>query len=155
MNSWLCISLLIFTSLTFRGDLPDHVGYINDFENILSDKEEEKLSKMVMDHEKTTSNEIAVVTVSTIEPYSEMFEFSLAIANKWKVGKAAKNNGVLIVVSKTLREIRIQNGLGISERLSDEETKLIIDKYMIPAFKKGKYFQGIEKGLNAIMKEII
>lgn len=154
MSHWILITLLVCTSLTLSGDLPEPTGYINDLENILSEKEEVKLNKMVLNHEKSTTNEITVVTVATIEPYSDMFEFSLALANKWEIGKTEKNNGVVIVISKTRREVRIQTGLGITQQLSDEETKEIIDKHMIPAFKKGNYFLGIEKGLNAVMKEI-
>ena len=134
--------------------LPEPVGYVNDFEQILNRKQKNQLEKVLRDYEKQTTTEIVVVTVKTIEPYETLFDYSLNIAKIWGVGKAEKNNGVLIAVSKNLRNIRIQNGLGIEDHLTDEKTKIIISQFMIPEFKKGNYYEGILNGVNEIIKEL-
>jgi uncharacterized membrane protein YgcG len=70
------------------------------------------------------------------------------------VGQKQKNNGVTIGLSKGYRFMRIENGYGIQNILTDNETKKIIDSAFIPYFKKGEYFEGIVNGLEAIMKKL-
>lgn len=73
------------------------------------------------------------------------------IAQTWKIGKAEKDNGILIGISKGYRRIRIQNGNGIEKIITDEETKKIIENYFIPEFKKGEYYKGTLNGLREII----
>lgn len=83
-----------------------------------------------------------------------MDEYSLTLFKKWGVGQKDKNNGVMIAFSTALRRIRIQNGYGIESKMTNEETKKIIDNIMLPEFKSENYFEGLKKGLVAIMSEI-
>ena len=133
---------------------PEPVGFVNDFEQIFNRKQTQELEKVLQNYEKQTTAEIVVVTVKTIEPYKTLDEYSLQLAKTWGVGKAEKNNGILIAVSKNLKNIRIQNGLGIEEHLTDEQTKVIISQFIIPEFKKGNYYEGILNGVNEIIKEL-
>ncbi|HLP65478.1 TPM domain-containing protein [Flavobacterium sp.] len=132
--------------------LPKIESIVTDFEGILSPKEEAKLTQMIVDFEKETSVEMAIVTVQSIEPYDDIFNFSLDLANKTGVGKKGKNNGVFIVVSKQLRQVQIQNGDGIVPIISNEKTKEIVGQIMIPEFKDGHYYEGLQKGINKIME---
>ena len=133
---------------------PEPVGYVNDFENILTQEEEIELTRIIKEHEAKTTDQISVVTLKSIEPYKNIDDYSLYLANYWGVGQKEKNNGVLIALGKNLRKIRIQNGYGIVERLTDEETKEIIDQEMIPKFKANDYYQGILAGVKAIIEEL-
>jgi len=81
-------------------------------------------------------------------------DYSLDLANYWGAGQKGKSNGILIAFGKGIRKIRIQNGYGIEKRLTDEETKKIIDLYMIPKFKDDKYYEGLKDGLSAIFQEL-
>lgn len=134
--------------------LPKPIDFVNDFEKILTKQEVKELTKIILRHEKKTTNQISIVTVKSISPYKEMFDFSFDLGNYWGVGQKDKNNGVLIVVSKELRKIRIQNGEGIEKILTDEETKTIIDNEMIVEFKNDNYFEGLKKGLESIIIEL-
>src|SRR5690606_35752456 len=69
-------------------------------------------------------------------------------------GEYGKNNGIVIVISKQLRQMRIQNGYGMEKIMSDEASKKIIDEYFIPKFKSGNYFEGTRNGLNAIITHV-
>jgi uncharacterized protein len=133
---------------------PEAIGYVNDFENLLSVEEEELLTKIVKEHEAKYGDQIVIVTLTSIAPYENINDYSLALANAWGVGQKGKNNGVLIAFSKELRAIRIQNGFGIEKRLTDAETASIIDTHMIPAFKEDKYFLGLKNGVKAILLEL-
>jgi uncharacterized protein len=130
------------------------VGLVNDFENIFSERQERILTKKLKKHEKETTDQIVVVTLSNIEPYENINDYSIDLANHWGIGQKEKNNGILIALGKNLRQIRIQNGIGIENRLTDAETKRIIDEIIIPAFKRDNYFGGLQQGIDAIIKEL-
>jgi uncharacterized protein len=132
--------------------LPKIESIVTDFEGILSPNEEAKLTHMIVDFEKETSVEIVIVTVKSIKPYDDIFDYSLDLANKTGVGKKDKSNGIMIVVSDSLRKIQIQNGDGIVPIISNEKTKEIVGQIMIPEFKDGHHFEGLEKGINKIME---
>lgn len=91
---------------------------------------------------------IIVVTVNSIEPYDNIFDYSLNLANKSSLGC------VYIVICKECREIQIQNCDSILDKLTNEETSQIITEHIIPKFKEDKYFDGIWKGVTEIMKEL-
>jgi uncharacterized membrane protein YgcG len=78
----------------------------------------------------------------------------LTIANNWGIGKKGKNNGILIGISTGLRKIRINNGYGIETKLTDTETKKIINDFILPEFEKGNYFEGTKNGLLALMQKV-
>ena len=143
-----------FTLKTENINFPKSIGYINDFENILTDQEEKELTAIVKEHELKTTDQIAIVTLTNIEPYDNIDDYSFDLANYWGVGQKDKNNGILIALGKNLRAIRIQNGIGIEKRLTDTETKKIIDEVMVPEFKENNYFIGLKKGVVAITEEL-
>jgi uncharacterized protein len=143
-----------FTPKTAHAVFPKPIGFINDFENILSEDEEKELTAIIKEHESKTTDQIAIVTLTSIGPYENIDDYSFDLANYWGVGQKDKNNGVLIALGKNLRAIRIQNGFGIEKRLTDTETKRIIDEWMIPKFKENSYFLGLKKGVEAIINEL-
>lgn len=133
---------------------PNRLGYVNDFEGIFSSEQVKELNDLAANHEKETTNEIVLVTIGSYEPYPSLFDYSYALANHWGIGKKEKNNGIAIVMGKQIRQIRIQVGYGLENKLKDEEAKRIIDQIIVPEFKKGDYYAGLEKGLVEIINEI-
>lgn len=125
---------------------------VNDFEDVLTDTQEQYLIDELFDYESKSTNEIVIVTIADFKPYGDIFHFSLELADKTGVGKIDKNNGILIVLSKNSRQIQIQNGDGIVPLFSNEQAKYIIKEIIIPEFRKDDYFEGLKKGLSAIMK---
>jgi len=95
------------------------------------------------------------VTLDSINTSKAKFnDLALHIARNWGVGQKEKNNRVAICISKGYRKIRINNGYGIEKILSDKETKEIIDRYFIPKFKEGEYFEGTFDGLEALVSTL-
>lgn len=110
---------------------------------------------MISKFEKETSNEIAIISLDSLRVTNETFEdLSLRIAQKWGIGKVGKDNGIVIVISKQYRKIRIQNGNGIEKKISDQETKVILNHYFIPDFKNNNYYNGTINGVLALMKKL-
>ena len=137
----------------FWDNLPKPHNWTNDYENLFSKEEETKLNQIISDFEKETTVEIAIVTIDTFKVSKEKFEdLSLHIARTWGFGKKETSNGILIAISKGYRQIRIQNGDGITPILSDEETSEIIQNQMIPYFKKEEYFEGTKAAILKLME---
>ena len=137
----------------YWNNLPKPKGFTNDYEKLFSEEEEKVLDSLLISFEKETTIEIGIVTINTLKVSEEKFEdFTLHIAKKWGFGKIGKDNGILIVISKGYRRIRIQNGDGIEKIISDIETKEIIDNYFIPYFRKNEYFEGSKIGIEALFK---
>lgn len=131
------------------------LGWTSDYEKIFTKEQINELDSIIADFEKQSSNEIAIISIDSSWTTIEKFDnLTISIGEFWGVGKKDINNGIVIGISKGLRKIRISNGYGIEEKLTDEETKKIINDIIIPYFKKGMYFEGIKKGLSSIMQEI-
>jgi uncharacterized protein len=135
--------------------VPEHVGLVNDYENIYTESEEAYLDSLVVAIEKESSIEIAIITLDDKMTTTKDFDsLTLVIAKTWGVGKPKKNNGILIGISSVLRKIRIQNGLGIEKIVSNEATKAIIENSMIPQFKSNQYFEGTRIGINEMYAKL-
>lgn len=135
--------------------LPQARGFINDYVQLFTDDENKALDSLVSAFERTTTVEISVATVDSAMVKDKDFEdYTLVMLRTWGVGKKDKNNGILIVISPDLRRMRIQNGYGIENILSDAETKYIVDNSFIPKFKEGKYFEGTRNGIIAIINKL-
>jgi uncharacterized protein len=150
LNALICFA----QNATNEFTLPSYQGYVNDFEGILTQPQINELNEISSKHEQETSNEIAIVTITSFEPYETLFDYSVALSNFWGIGKPDKKNGIAIVFGKQIRQIRIQVGYGLEAKLNDKVVKRIIDETMIPAFKTGNYFEGIKKGLMEITDQL-
>lgn len=134
-------------SLVNKLKIPHPIGYVNDFEDILNSEQKNKLGQTIHEYEKQTTREIVIVTVKTIEPYDDIKDFATDLSNMWGVGKREKDNGLAIIFSKSLKQVRISTGYGTEKILTDDICKKVINEVMIPEFKKGEYYIGIEKDL--------
>ncbi|MDE3145664.1 MAG: TPM domain-containing protein, partial [Bacteroidota bacterium] len=130
------------------------LGWTSDYEHIFSADEISKLDSILDKFEKQTTNEIAVLTFDSSYLKNENFDnLVISIHNFWHIGKNVKNNGILIGISTKQKKIRISNGYGIEAKLSDYETKKIIDNVIIPEFKKGNYFTGLTNAILELMQK--
>ncbi|MCM8814736.1 MAG: TPM domain-containing protein [Candidatus Omnitrophica bacterium] len=129
--------------------LPKPSSFINDFAGILTIDEKSELEKLVRDFEKSTGIEIAVVMLGSLEGRS-VEDVSNEIFSSWGIGKKDKDNGVLILISMNEKKIRIEVGYGLEASLTDGRCGYIIRNRIAPAFKEGRYFDGLKAGINGI-----
>ncbi|MFI1742855.1 TPM domain-containing protein [Thalassobellus sediminis] len=134
------------------GSFPFPIGSVSDYEKIFNENQISNLTKIISDYEQKTTREIAIVTVNSIEPYENIADYSTDLANEWGIGNPESDNGLLILFSKSLRELRITTGFGTEKILTDKKCKKVIDETIIPEFKNGDYYNGIEKGLSQLIK---
>jgi uncharacterized protein len=123
--------------------------WVTDQTGTLSDAEVRSLESRLRSIEEANSNQIVVVIIPGLNGGS-LEETSLAIAERNGVGKKAKNNGVLLLVVKDERQIRIEVGYGLEGALPDITAGKIIRNEIVPRFREGDYFGGISAGVDAI-----
>jgi uncharacterized protein len=146
---------LTYKKNTWTDSIPEPIGYVNDFENIFTEKEEESLTRIIDSIEKATTIQIAVVCWDkNTMPNKEFFELNLATAKKWGVGQKGKNYGIFIGICLGVRKIRILNGYGIEAVYTDEETSLVLNETIFPYFKQSKYYEGIKAGILRMISEL-
>lgn len=143
---------IIERDLDSIGNFPFPIGSVSDYENVFNESQVQTLTTKILAYEQKTTREIAIVTVPSIEPYEDITDYTTDLANQWGIGNPETDNGLLIVFSKNLHEIRISTGLGTQKKLTDKMCKTVIDQTIIPEFKNGDFYMGIEKGMNELIK---
>lgn len=129
--------------------VPRLTGRVVDEAGILDASQEAQISGSLEAFEKSTTTQIAVLTVPSLEGEA-IEQYAMRVAEAWKIGQADKDNGVLLVVAPSDRQVRIEVGYGLEGALTDAESARIIRGDIIPNFKSGDYFAGIAAGVARI-----
>jgi uncharacterized protein len=151
---------LLLLSLTCFGVLgaaaqaitPPLEGRVNDRAGLLSAHDRDLLDSRLARYEEETSHQFVVLTVARLDG-ADINAFSLQIARDWKLGRKRLDNGVLVMISREDKQIRIQLGRGFERYISNEMTREIIRLNMLPAFSKGNFSRGLNDGLDRLMEE--
>jgi len=128
-------------------------GFINDYASLLSQDQRHTIETNLKNFEKTTGNEIAVVTIPSLKG-DTIENFAVKLFQDWGIGKKGKDNGVLFLIAKDDRKFRIEVGYGLEGNLTDAQSFAILDGVVKPAFKNGDYYSGISNGIHEIEKAI-
>ena len=145
--------LALALALAFAANIPFLTGRVVDDANILGDEAQARLTATLKTHEDATTNQIVVLTVTTIGGQS-IEEYAVKVFEGWKLGNKDKDNGILVVVVPEDRKMRIEVGYGLEGVLPDGAAGEIIRTWMTPAFKAGNYEKGIEDGVAAIIARL-
>jgi len=148
---WLLGLLLVAT--VFAAEVPYLTGRVVDNAEIMQPSTRNRLTAALKAHEENTTNQIAVLTVPTIQGES-IEEYAAKVFENWKLGQKGKDNGVLIVVVPQDRKMRIEVGYGLEGTLTDVASSRIIRDVMTPQFKAGDYDKGIEDGVSAVIAQL-
>ena len=125
-------------------------GYVTDRAQILSDSVHEQLESRLQAFERETSNQIVVAAFPSLEGES-LEDFSIHLAEKWKIGQKDKDNGVILLIFKNDRKVRIEVGYGLEGSLPDAICQHIIQQEIVPQFRQAHYDEGISKAIDALM----
>lgn len=134
-------------------DVPYLQGRVTDDAEILSPEAVTRIGTLLEDHEIRTSDQVAVLTVTTLDGES-IEDFALRVFEAWQLGQKDQDNGVLVVVAPRDRRMRIEVGYGLEGRLTDLEAGRIIRNVMAPRFKANDYDGGITQGVTAIVAQL-
>jgi uncharacterized membrane protein YgcG len=111
---------------------------------------EVNLEHKLISVEKYSSNQIAIVSVNSLDGYS-IEDYANKLFRDWGIGTKEKNNGILLLFSLTDRKIRIEVGYGLEEAVSNKTAKSIIDNDITPNFKNKEYYAGINKAIDDLV----
>lgn len=152
----LLIMLLSFGT-TLKAQLPSPPyppRLVNDYTGSLSYSQINTLEHKLVAYNDSTSTQILVLLVDDLQGYS-IEKYATEIGHSWGVGQKDKGNGVVILVKPNKGgekgQVTIRTGYGLEEYVTDATGKNIIEKEMIPAFKTGDYYTGIDNAVNVIM----
>jgi len=155
MRTLLFVSLFLMSHVllaqrysSYIKDLPRPAREVNDFGDFLTYRERNNLETQLISYRKKTGNSIVIITLSTL-PFS-IKETSLQYFNKWGIGDLFDNNGVLLLVSRYPRRVRITTGSGIDDILTDNDCQRIIDETIVPSFKERMFYTGLKEGVDNI-----
>jgi uncharacterized protein len=142
----LLVSLLFFIILSSYGytnSLPEiPSNYVVDLAGIIEFSEEVMLNKLLGELEEKTTAQFIVLTVKTLEG-APIEEFSLEVAEKWRLGQKDTDNGLLLVISMKERRYRFEVGYGLEEILPDAKVGSIGRKHLVQNFRAGNYSKGL------------
>lgn len=126
---------------------------VHDFGGLFSSMERIQLETDLVAYNDSTSTQIVVVTFKNLQGYPIEL-LGNEIGEKWGVGQKSEHNGIVIVISDDDRKVTIRGGYGIQAKMPPTVEKLIIDREMIPSFRNGNYYQGVQDGFTAIREQL-
>jgi len=154
MTKWLflLIFILLFPPFAAYGlDVPRLQGYVNDYAGMISPFAKSKIEEELRAFEQSDSTQIVILTIPSLEG-ENIEEFSIKVAEAWKIGQQQKDNGVLFIVSKQERKIRIEVGRGLEGKLTDLMAGRIIDQVIKLKFQQGDFDRGFITGVSALIE---
>ncbi len=148
------VALLCFCSLAWaKVEVPPFNAAVTDLGGFFSSAERSELEQALRDYQSQVGPQIAILTVPSLE--DEPIEvLSIRITDVWKLGDKAKDDGILILVAKNERKIRIEVGQGLEGSVTDLVAKRIITGLINPSFKEGRYAEGVARGVLQITHQI-
>lgn len=127
--------------------------YVYDEDNIIEDNIENEINTLLIQLESKTTAEVAVITVESLLDM-EIEDYSYELANTLGIGKAKEDNGVLLLISKSDKRVRLEIGTGLEGCLNDSKCGRILDDYFVPYREKDKYSEGTYKTIEAVVAVI-
>ncbi len=148
--------LLILATGSLRAELvpvPALQHRVTDLTQTLSPEQQSALETKMADFEQQRGSQIAVLIVPTTAPEA-IEQFSIRVVDAWKLGREKQDDGVLLLVAKDDRKMRIEVGYGLEGAIPDVYAKRIISEIMVPAFRQGDFYGGINNAVEQIMRLI-
>ncbi|MFD1467772.1 TPM domain-containing protein [Hymenobacter caeli] len=129
---------------------PDPPRLVNDLAHLMQPQEADALEQKLVAYNDSTSSQIAVVTVPTLDG-NDIADYAEALYRAWGIGQKKTNNGVLVLVAQQEHTARIQTGYGLEGAVPDALAKRIISNTLVPAFKQGQYYAGLDRGTDQLI----
>ncbi|HWA92339.1 MAG TPA: TPM domain-containing protein [Rhizomicrobium sp.] len=148
----LSLAWLSFTSAQAAApDFPALTGRVVDEAGVLSDDTKRDLEAILQgDQEHFDNRQIVVVTLRSLQG-RDIADYGYQLGRHWGIGQKGKNNGALIMVAPNEHEARIEVGYGLEGDLTDAKSRIIIERMMLPEFRKGNYDAGVVAGTKAVL----
>jgi uncharacterized protein len=134
-------------------EVPYLSGRVNDLAGLLNDAAEQRLEQKLAEIERSTGAQVVVLTLPSLEG-ENLEEYSHRVASTWQLGQKGQDNGVLFLIARDDRKMRLEVGYGLEAVLPDLASRRILDHVVRPRFRAGDFAGGIEAGVEAIAKSL-
>jgi uncharacterized protein len=128
-------------------------GRVVDEAGILPQATRDELAQLLEKHEGATHQQVVVVTLPSLQGLP-IEEFGYRLGRAWGIGERGKDTGALLIVAPKERQVRIEVGYGLEDRLTDAASRLIIEGVILPAFRRGDMAGGILAGTEAMLQAL-
>ena len=156
-SEWLAGLFLLFVAGWVAAQtlqpIPALSSRVTDLTATLSADQRSSLEEKLAAFERQKGAQVAVLIVPTVKPET-IPEYALRVVESWKLGRKGVDDGVLLLIAKEDRKLRIEVGYGLEGALNDATAKRIISETISPRFKQGDFYGGIESGLETMLKVI-
>ena len=147
----LCAMLLLVSRTAFAlVDIPELSKRVTDLTATLNAEQQSALEAKLAAFEAKKGSQIAILLVPTTQP-EDIAQYSLRVAEKWKIGRAKTDDGVLVLIAKDDRKMRIEVGYGLEGAIPDVYAKRIVSDVMRPRFKQNDFYGGIDASAEALI----
>lgn len=147
------VSLLTITVSAVDIPEPKDNFFVNDFADVISAKDEQKMQAQGEALYKKCGTQVVVATVKTLDG-SDIESYSIEMARKWKIGSDENDDGILLLLAVEERKVRIEVGYGLEGALPDSKTGRILDTYGIEHFKNDDFSTGLTAVYNSLVNEV-
>jgi uncharacterized protein len=149
---FLCLSgLLGAQELKELQAIPPLSARVIDQTATLSADQRARLETRLADFERRKGAQVALLMVSSVKPET-VSQYALRVVEKWQLGRRGIDDGVLLLVAKDDRKLRLEVGYGLEGALNDATAKRIISETISPHFKQGDFYAGVDAGVTAVLK---
>lgn len=148
--------LLAVTALAAHAaalQIPRLRGRINDMAGLLTAEQIAALDSKLEDLEKADSTQVAVLIIPSLEGES-LEDYSERVASSWRLGVQGRDNGALLLIAMKERKVRIEVGYGLEATLTDALCRRIIETEIVPSFRQGRFYEGIDAGIGAVIQVV-
>ena len=148
--------VLLFASGSLRAELvavPALQQRVTDLTQTLTSEQQSQLEAKLAAFEQQKGSQIAVLIVPTTQPEA-IEQYSIRVVDVWKLGREKQDDGVLVLVAKDDRKMRIEVGYGLEGAIPDLIAKRIVTEIMVPSFRQGDFYRGIDNAVEQIVKLI-
>jgi uncharacterized protein len=158
MGRWLaalCLAVLSLCALAAddRVPLPSLAARVTDLTGTLTRDQQAQLESQLAGLERDKGAQIAVLLLPTTQPES-IEQYGIRLAEAWKIGRKGADDGVIVIVAKNDRAVRIEVGYGLEGAIPDAVAKRIIEERITPRFREGDFFGGLQASTSALGKII-
>lgn len=157
MRRWsgalLALALLIPAIAMAAPTFPPLTGRVVDNAQLLSTEAEAKLTGALAALEQATGRQLVVATLPSLQGY-EIEDYGYQLLRAWVIGRKAENDGVILIVAPNERAVRVEVGYGLEPVLTDALSSLIIQRSLLPAFREGRFEDGIVGGTTELVKQL-
>ncbi len=144
------VLLVVAAGAAAAFEVPYLGGRVNDHAGMIGSEARGRLEAKLRSHEERTGVQVAILTVESLEGES-IEDVSMRVAETWKLGRKGKDDGVLLLVARRERKMRIEVGYGLEGVLTDAIGRRILDERIGPRFRAGDYAGGFDAGVDAVV----